>query len=481
MGTQAINNLMNEVFYGQPDNKKDVSKDADFLKALENAQDLGDLETLSRRDVNVVNELTGKDEFEKERTYVKPEKEVSETDSKKVEEPKEVEVENSEKTKACDTKIDNSKDTLEDEEITEEDIEFIEENMSALVNAYSELLDLPIEAVEEYFEENDIKLDSLLDISNVKDIVMGLEGIDDTAEILTNQALFEDIETLKDFTNSLLNEISEELQVDIKDVASKVDEIISQIEKPVVSENFVFENGNVKAEESEGFEKDNFSDNTIDVKADLTSEIESNVKLAEGKNDSKEFKENDEPNQNLSGNNVTASTNFEMNRTTGIEQEPILTNTPEAQEIYNQIGEFVRSISEEELKEVTLQLQPETLGTIQVRVSQREGVLTAEMLTQNDSVKAALEGQLIELQKDFEKSGIKVESIEVKVSTQSFDEQSQEDARNEENEAARREIPQRRINLNGLFETDDLETLEDDERIAVEMMTANGNSLDYQA
>lgn len=481
MGTQAINNLMNEVFYGQSDSKKDLPKDADFMKAFEDAQGMGDLETLSKRDVNVVDELTGKEEFEKERTFVNNEKDISATDSGKVEESNVIDEKKVEKSEVSDKPKNVTDDASKDEEVSEDDIEFIEENFTAFVNAYSEFLDLPIEQVVEYFEENDIELDSLLDITNVKDIVMGLEGIEDTAEILTNQSLFEDIETLKDFTTNLLNEISEELEIDTKETVSKVEEMLSKITNPVTSDSFVFETGIVTDEEPETLETKVLNNVSADEKTDLINEIETNVRPVETKNESRKADEGNESNQNLTGNNFTQATHFETNEVISNEQTPTLTNSVEAQEIYNQIGEFIRNVSDEELKEVTLQLQPETLGTIQVRVSQREGVLTAEMLTQNDSVKAALEGQLIELQKDFEKSGIKVESIEVKVSTQSFDEQSQEDARNEENEAARREIPQRRINLNGLFETDDLQTLEDDERIAVEMMTANGNSLDYQA
>lgn len=478
MGTQAINNLINDVYYGQTESGKEFSKDGEFLKAFENAQNLSDIESLAKRDVNPVDELSSKEEFEKERCTVR--KETTDSDTRTIK------TDNNDKT-VSDSNTETSKSSVDkniskDDEISEEDIEFVEENFGALVNAYSEILNISEEAVSDYFEANDIKLDTLLSADSVQDVVMGLEGISDASEILTNQELYENIDALKNFTEDLLNQISNEIDTDAEDALSKVSDIVEGFDDSLVLSETV-----ALKETEKGYDLSDKTDKTdlteykeVSLNDDKADNVDVNLKASE-KSDSRKDNDSEMNNQGFNGHLSSNGINQAQDGIIVDNPKEILTQTPDAQEIYNQIGEFVRNLSTEDLKEVTLQLQPETLGTIQVRVSQREGVLTAELLTQNENVRAALEGQLIDLQKDFEKSGIKVENIEVRVSTQSFDEQSQEESRNEENEASRRELPPRRINLNGLFENYDSEELQDDEKIAVEMMTANGNSLDYQA
>ena len=128
-----------------------------------------------------------------------------------------------------------------------------------------------------------------------------------------------------------------------------------------------------------------------------------------------------------------------------------------------------------------MRLQPETLGTLHVKITQSEGVMKAEFITQNESVRAAVESQLIQLKEDFDRSGIRVDEVEVRVSTNEFNEATQQDSRDEENEAASRNTATRRINLTNGIALEDIDEYEEDEKITVEMMTANGNSLDYKA
>ena len=103
----------------------------------------------------------------------------------------------------------------------------------------------------------------------------------------------------------------------------------------------------------------------------------------------------------------------------------------------NQITEQIRVHVKQDTTEMELQLHPASLGSVKVQLTSAGGVLTAVFTTENEAVKAALESQLIQLKENFSQQGLKVESVEVNVSTQGFerslDEQEQQQRRFEEN------------------------------------------------
>ena len=107
--------------------------------------------------------------------------------------------------------------------------------------------------------------------------------------------------------------------------------------------------------------------------------------------------------------------------------------------------------------------------------------MKAEFITANENVRSIIEGQLIQLKEDFDRSGIRVDEVEVRVSTNEFNENTQSESRDEENERAARTSGVRRINIADGVDLDEIEEYEDDEKIAVEMMTSQGNTMDYKA
>ena len=124
-----------------------------------------------------------------------------------------------------------------------------------------------------------------------------------------------------------------------------------------------------------------------------------------------------------------------------------------------------------------MQLHPESLGTLQIQISAKEGIMTAQFTAESLAVKAVLEGQMIQLQESFLQQDIKVEAIEVTVATHQFEsnlEQGREGSEQEEAKQSKR----RRIDLSRLEET---EELSDAEELIAKIMSENGNSVDYLA
>ena len=456
MGTNIISGFSTDITFMNTENQKNEDFSADFKKTLD--------ETLNK-DINVVDELkTSSDEavneYKKENSKSqdvksKVENNVEEnnqiTDSSKTEEA----------TDEVKDEVTESEDDVQSEDET--DVVMYEEAMATLINAYSSVLDIPKEQIVSFIEENNITVNDLTDPAFVQSFVMDLEGIEDSAEILTDPTLFENIKELQNITK--------ETAVQFPDLTVPENKIEEVFAKPV----------EIKAEdETEIKITDDFSEENVEI-SDIKTEIKSNQTDNDNSRKEKDFNDESRMNNNTAYN--TQVSNDFSNVTDSIPEKSTFDYGVNAQEIYDQIGDYIKNLSTEALKEVELQLQPETLGTIQVRVSQHAGVTTAEMVTSNDNVKAVLESQLIQLKQDFENSGIKVESIEVKVSTNAFNENTENDSRDDAENEARRAASSvvRRFNIGDFSGLDDIDAMDDEEKIVAEMMTANGNSLDYKA
>ena len=463
MGTGPITNLVNDFTMMNTDIPKSSDSGNGFAKTFESASGNEDLGNLAKRDVNVVEELKTNDSSDAKDNYLK------ETSSKSVDrkvENKTVKTETKTETKSANTE---NAQTSKSSEVEIDDTE-IAEAVKDVVVAFCEVFNITPEELSEFLTDNDIAVTELLDTTNVQDIVMQFNGIDNTADILTNDVVFDAIKNLEDKVAEITKGMEDVLNIDNDTVIKTFEELnfINNDSYDVIDDYDREELNPVKVEISE--------ETIVEAKDDITKSavnMASDTKKEE-KNDSRQESDN-HLTQNVN-NNQTVSHNDTVVNT---EQNQVFSSR--AQEIYNQIGEYIRNLSSENIQEIEMRLQPETLGTLHVKITQSEGVMKAEFITQNENVRAAVESQLIQLKEDFDRSGIRVDEVEVRVSTNEFNEATQQDSRDEENEAASRNTATRRINLTDGIALEDIDEYEEEEKITVEMMTANGNSLDYKA
>lgn len=149
----------------------------------------------------------------------------------------------------------------------------------------------------------------------------------------------------------------------------------------------------------------------------------------------------------------------------------------DTQDIMKQIMDYMKIQIKPDVSNLEMQLHPESLGTVHVQVVSKGGAVTAHFITQNETVKAALESQMIQLKESFQEQGVRVEAVEVSVQAHQF-ERNLEQGRGRQQEQAPSKGRARRINLN---EPLDLEELEQEEALAAEMMTATGSTVDFTA
>ena len=131
----------------------------------------------------------------------------------------------------------------------------------------------------------------------------------------------------------------------------------------------------------------------------------------------------------------------------------------------------------EDSNSLEMQLHPASLGTLQVQIATKGGMLTAHFITQNEAVKAAIEGQIVQLRETFEEQGVKVEAIEVTVQTHEF-EQNLEQGRGRDSQETDKKNRTRKLRLE---EPAAVENVDEEDALQAEMMAARGSTVSYTA
>lgn len=155
----------------------------------------------------------------------------------------------------------------------------------------------------------------------------------------------------------------------------------------------------------------------------------------------------------------------------------------DAEQIMKQVTDFIKLQVNSAGSEVELQLHPAHLGTLNIAVAAKNGIITAQFTAQDEAVRAVLESQVAELKSRLEEQGVKVEAVEVTIASHEFErslEQNADQDANERGEAEAKRRTTRRLNLDELG-GEDAQGLDDGERIAKDMMRIHGNRLDYLA
>lgn len=103
-----------------------------------------------------------------------------------------------------------------------------------------------------------------------------------------------------------------------------------------------------------------------------------------------------------------------------------VTQVTDVREIANQIIDKIKVSVTQNQTSMELQLNPESLGKVNLTVQSKGGVMTAHFVVQNEISREAIESQMQTLRDTLTQQGIKVDAIEVTVSANSFEQNSNE-------------------------------------------------------
>ncbi len=348
------------------------------------------------------------------------------------------------------------------------------------------------EAISEIAEEFEMEPEEIIDIiekmglqpvdilipENLTQVVLEVAGETEPMALVTDENL-----------NNFVNELNEELRTVVDNLAAE-----NNVTRDEVIEAAAPAFENVMAEATK--EEDNDIKVTFEVKEDKTSkETKTNDLQNEGKEvqvkedgkisevpETKSSKDNkNEAHDGAAKGNVLLDNIANKVTETVVETADSTFTYTEARQVMDQVIERIHVAVKPDTSDIEMMLHPASLGAVNVHLSSKEGMVTAQFTTQNEQVKAILEAQMIELKETFEARGVKVDNIEVSVQTNAFAQEyeNSRDRENGQNEDRTRRQGTRRINLNSLEEIP--EDLSEEESIAVSMMEANGSTVDYMA
>lgn len=410
------------------------------------------------------------------------------------------------------TSGDEAKDTVEQKDVEtgkvetpdSETQETVEEAAKELVGEIVDVMGIPLEKVEEAMEILGLTAVDLFDPENLKQLLLNLTGNTDELALVTDGTLYGNWQEILGTVQETLGTLQEELGLNAEELRAVMEQIgeaqkqlveaeqpteeMPQVQKPEVSVEGMKDYA-VSVQKESGTVQikvtvdDESGAKHVSEQLTQTSKPETqSVLKKENMADTGHQGENQAGEQNNTPGAFVLQHLTEQTGELRTEAERPVYVQPETPQIMDQIVEYMKVNIKPETQELEMQLHPASLGTVHVQLAAKDGAVTAQFTAQNETVKAVLETQMIQLKEQFEEQGIKVDAVEVTVANRSFNEQfdnGQEEAQREQENAKK---GTRRINLNlADLAEDGLEALDDSERIAVEMMQANGSTVDYTA
>lgn len=398
-----------------------------------------------------------------------------------------------------------------EETVDTETAEEAMESVKQIIEEIKKLLGVSEEEITDAMESIGLQAFELLNSDNMAQLIAAVTGEDTAIGLVANEELYETLQELIGVVDAQADSLAEELgltQEELETVLQKLETAdLTAPEENVVQEDVLEEaskeslNKAVSTETAEQTApvvvEDKTSANQRELSLlgqsaeseagkDATVNLSSQSQKAhEDKHEAKDYgQQHNNLLQNYQNNpNEAVQTVAEaaVERYTSVDTENIL----------RQLADMVKIVKGEELTEMELQLHPASLGTVNVSLTTKGGVVTAEFLTQNEMVKNAIEAQAAQLQANLEEQGVKVEAIEVSVASHQLERDLEEDSRQqqsgEQDRQAERVRGTRKNSINFNSFEDDEELLEemqgadDATRIAMEMMAINGNSMDLLA
>lgn len=372
----------------------------------------------------------------------------------------------------------------------------MEEFAENVISEISQELDVSEEDVMIAMEEMGLSVLDLLNPQNLGNLVMELVGMDDSTQLLLDanfQNLVADI-----------GQLGEELMENLGLKQEELTQLMGQmeiLEEPLTLDELPAEERNdlaihMEAGNQEEMPEDNMEVSKQDGEPDMVADAQEPDETAELAEESRSRDSGQEfSNQRQSAaaeqSRETAMNPLQSNSqvefpaqeplTERITSEVSYTSVNTA-EIIDQIVENTRSMVQNGVATVEMQLNPENLGRILLNVTSREGVVNAQLTATSEAVRAALEVQLADLRENLNQAGIKVDAVEVTVSSHGFEENLEQNARQEEEmaaEQAKQSRGRRNLILDALDELSGIMT--EEEELAAQIMRDNGNTMDVIA
>lgn len=386
--------------------------------------------------------------------------------------------------------IKNTSDNLkksDSAEISDEDASKVEETVKKIADKIKKVLGISDKELEEYMKMLGFSAADLMQPENMLKLVVAASGGSDAFSVLTDENMLASLNELTDFINAQMQNLKnqlglsdEQLQKAIADISDDLllndNSLINAQDSAGI--NDAEAQNHVNGEEINGNPDSNSDDaqtleQVIDSKLTVNSskEMSSQDKNASyNSSDSKDdMSANDTANQSVGENAENMTQNITQTFETVFNSNNGNVNTVS---IVRQVVNAINITTTQTVQSMEIQLTPENLGKVNLLVSVKDGIVTAQIVTQDEQVKRAIESQINTLKETFENQGIKVEAVEVTVQSNSFNNDSGFSEADKQNNSSK---ARRKINLDELDasfdeEDDEKQTLPVNENSSVEFI-----------
>lgn len=308
---------------------------------------------------------------------------------------------------------DKSPVVKEEAKLEETDINNVAAEIYAqIINVIADVLDKQPEEVEDIMNELDINPEDLTESQSIVKIVSEIFEIDNPVNVLVDEDAMLAVKELNQEISEIINDFTGKFAIDeaeFKDLLGKIENVIQDN----LSENIEQEADKIKETDTEDIldindEVSVVSDEKDVLKSEENSQIEKNFN-----------NDKDDNSEVYSGENGIE--NIISNIRDTITENISITEDGIADKIIKQITDDIRLYAKPDTTSLEIQLEPESLGKVGLTVTTKSGVVTAQLVVQNEVAKEAIESQMTTLKESLNGQDIKVEAIEVTIASKEFE------------------------------------------------------------
>ncbi len=344
------------------------------------------------------------------------------------------------------------------EPVSEEKVSKIEEVVDKVTEELKKKLNLTDEELQSLLASLGMTVTDLMDVANLTKLVAATMDVQDSFMLITDGEFTAKVQELNAFIQNEFEALAQEFGVTVEELTAMVEDAMADGQEEVQMDVTEMETGVVEVENT-------------DISADdAGSQKQSSMMSKDGSGNESHMS------------NDMATSDIVGNLTQSIEQSFAQINVDgtvvDTNNVIRQIVEAARVNVSNNMSSIEIALNPENLGKVNLTVVAKDGMVTAQLVAENESVKRALEAQLAVLKDNLNQQGIKIDAVEVTIASHSFESNAglaKENQGSRENEGSKK----RGLNLGSLEELNEEELSEDELRIR--RLLDDNSSVEYRA
>ncbi len=293
-------------------------------------------------------------------------------------------------------------------------------------NKVKEVLGVSDEDMEKAMTALGMSQSQLFQPQNLLALIQNISGIEDAMDFLTDAQLSQGFKEIMNFVDDMIQMLADDLNITTQDVQDMLainkglfvsnEEVQSVLisdksDSLTVSDKEIEKVAETQNDTAEGNEVNQLA-KVLDEKLEVHTESDKKQDgMLQNHNEASEKQVTTDFSQTLA---QSVQTSFEQ----------IVQTTTErvnGVDVVRQVVQAVRLNQSDTVQSLEIQLNPAHLGKLNLTVSAKNGIITAELVAQNEQVKKALESQVAALKENFANQGIKVEAVEVTVQSHFFE------------------------------------------------------------